>query len=110
MEWISVEDRLPEECQSVVLVNIHRWENTAGDWGRNVLDVGYLNRWGGKLMEPHWSIRGERAQTIKAYTHWMPLPDSPTREEKVVINEYGFPCNNVECNLTILNNGEETTE
>lgn len=73
--WISVDDRLPEEGESVALVNIHRFESMGGaEENRNVHDVGYLSTAFGVA---HWSIRGERAKSIIDFTHWMPLPAAP---------------------------------
>ena len=63
-EWISVEDRLPEEGQ-IVLVHqkdgfIYCAENFAG----NV------------LMSPGWFI-DNYSWDAKEVTHWMPLPEPP---------------------------------
>lgn len=74
-QWISVEERLPEPGQSVALVSIDRWEN-AGDLERNVHAAGYLNAAAGPMS--YWSVRGERALTLEAFTHWMPLPAAPS--------------------------------
>lgn len=73
--WISVEERLPEKFQIVALVHVDKWWNTGRDEGVNCYDAGYLNEFGDK----YWSVRGERALSIDAYTHWMPLPASPTK-------------------------------
>lgn len=72
--WVSVDEVLPEHNQSVALINVNRWENTGGDLEMNVRACGYLNACGGV---PYWSIRGERATSIEAFTHWMPLPAAP---------------------------------
>lgn len=69
--WVPVTERLPAIGQSVALVNIHRWENCGGDMERNVHDAGYLAEIHGQT---YWSVRGERAQSTTAFTHWMPLP------------------------------------
>jgi hypothetical protein len=79
--WVSVKDRLPELHQSVVLLNADRFENVADDWNRQVHDAGYLESWGGRTL-PYWSIRGQRATAIEAYTHWMPLPAAPNAQEE----------------------------
>ena len=73
--WISVEERLPELGQVVALVHVDRWWATGRDEGVNCYDVGYLNEFG----EKYWSIRGERASMVSAYTHWMPLPTPPSK-------------------------------
>lgn len=71
--WIPIADRLPELNQSVALCHEDQYENTGGDWTRNLHAAGYLSDCGG----PYWSIRGERACCLDAYTHWMPLPVVP---------------------------------
>ena len=73
--WIPVGERLPEIGQSVALVHVHRWEACGGDMERNVHDTGYLSEIHGQKF---WSVRGERAQSVSAFTHWMPLPDRPS--------------------------------
>lgn len=71
--WAKVET-LPALEQSVALLNVNKWENCGGDMERNVQDAGYLSDYG---YGPFWSIRGERAQMLAAFTHWMPLPSPP---------------------------------
>ena len=71
--WISVKDRLPELRQPVALINVNRYENTAGSWDRRIFDCGYLDYLGSN----YWTIRRARAQNIEAYTHWMLLPEPP---------------------------------
>lgn len=73
-EWISVEERLPDLGQSVALINVDRWENTAGDLEMNVRACGYLSDAG---PFKYWAIRGERATSVDDFTHWLALP-SPT--------------------------------
>jgi hypothetical protein len=83
-EWVPVAERLPEPCQSVALVNIHRWEACGDDMARNVHDVGYLSEVQGQQF---WSIRGERAQSVTAFTHWMPLPVPPATHRSEAGND-----------------------
>ncbi len=70
MNWISVQERLPEP-QSCVLVHIRDCRSFG--WTYNV-EIGFMknNKWRepylGKVIED---------KDIKV-THWMPLPDSPT--------------------------------
>lgn len=74
MEWISVEDRLPQKLTMVALVDIGRWLNVP--FYTNVYEVGYLNNINGH--GDFWSTVGTRyAQKLNAFTHWMPLPDPP---------------------------------
>lgn len=77
-EWISTSERLPELGQSVALINVDRWENTGGDLEMNVRACGYLHEM--RPGDPYWSIRGERANCLDAFTHWLPLP-SPKSEQ-----------------------------
>jgi hypothetical protein len=72
-KWISVKDRLPELHRMVALVHVDKWWATGRDEGVNCYDAGYLNEFGEKF----WSIRGERASMIDAYSHRMPLPQPP---------------------------------
>jgi len=77
--WISIQERLPELDVSVALINVDRFENTGGDLEMNVRACGYLSDMG---YTKYWSIRGERATNLHAFTHWMPLPPPPAIEER----------------------------
>lgn len=72
--WVSVDERLPELDVSVALINVDELENTGGGPDMNVRACGYLSDAG---YMKYWSIRGERATSLEAYTHWMPLPEAP---------------------------------
>ena len=80
MNWISVKDRLPGPFVPVVLLNMNCHESHI-DYGcpmnRHYYDAGFLDNLGGA----YWSIRGQRAIGINAYTHWMPLPAPPKVED-----------------------------
>ena len=62
--WISVEERLPEDYEDVVII----MRNGASSWYR----VAY-REYGG------WSLGGGRRVTDEV-THWMPLPEPPKEE------------------------------
>ena len=62
--WISVEERLPEDYEDVVII----MRNGASSWYR----VAY-REYGG------WSFGGGRRVTDEV-THWMPLPEPPEEE------------------------------
>lgn len=62
--WISVEERLPEDYEDVVII----MRNGASSWYR----VAY-REYGG------WSFGGGRRVTDEV-THWMPLPEPPKEE------------------------------
>lgn len=89
--WIRVEDRLPNLHESVVLIDINRWENTPGDLQMNVRACGYLAEVG---PVKYWSIRGERATTLDAFTHWAPLvppiPRSRGEPMKYYLTKYAL--------------------
>ena len=74
-KWISVEDRLPERHQYVVLMADRFWNTPDGVPDMKVAAVGYLA--GGE--QPYWSVFGERGFLLNAFTHWMPLPN-PSEE------------------------------
>ena len=75
-KWISVKERLPDIGQSVALIDIEEFENCSGDIYINVRDCGqlFLDFHSGRLF---WDIRGARAMSIEAFTHWMILPPTP---------------------------------
>jgi len=56
-EWISVNDRLPQEWQRVLVCNVAEEWTTAADY-----------------RERGWTMHGEG---IRPPTHWMPLPAPP---------------------------------
>lgn len=62
--WISVEERLPEDYEDVVII----MRNGASSWYR----VAY-REYGG------WSFGGGRRAPDEV-THWMPLPEPPKEE------------------------------
>ena len=77
MEWISIEDRLPNIGQMVTLMNTKRYANN-GELkvdNEHVVQSGYLNNFG----SDYWSVYGERALCLNAFTHWTPLPE-PLKE------------------------------
>lgn len=78
--WIAIEQQLPADGESVALVDINRWENTGSDLVRNVHACGYLTRVG---MLRFWSVHGQRAIAVEAFTHWTrldPVPHQPDCE------------------------------
>ena len=60
MEWISVDERLPEQEQRVLV-----WSQSNG------LHIAYLDLW------RQW--RDSDDNPGKKITHWMPLPEPPTQ-------------------------------
>ena len=73
MEWISVEDRLPEEAEGVIL-------NTATNNLKPVMFGSLYISFSGEIR---WSIvtnRGWQYAEPGIVTHWQPLPDPPVKE------------------------------
>ena len=70
MEWISVEDRLPEENELVLM-----WEPDFGEKG--VVENGYFTE--DKVFSDSY---GELNNDV--VTHWMPLPPPPDTNGKGV--------------------------
>jgi hypothetical protein len=71
MEWISVDDRLPEDGLMVALMDKNRYTNNPINIkNEHVVQCGYINDFHGR----YWSIYGERAMEIKSFTHWCELP------------------------------------
>ena len=71
MEWISVEDRVPEHCQKVIT----RYERGVD------LDVYFSTE--GRFM--YDNLRGRA-------THWMPLPEVPEPLRWVQVDKWRVRC------------------
>jgi hypothetical protein len=67
-EWISVEDRLPDELFAAVLIYCPDRDN---------IYCAYLNA----RNEWHIFDYGAGQQVDERVTHWMPLPSPPTEKE-----------------------------
>lgn len=73
-EWIACADRLPKLRQQVVLANARRFRSN--DHFGCSKDVGHREDAGTRPEQSYWSTQGEmRAQTLDAFTHWMPLSE-----------------------------------
>jgi len=68
MEWISVNDRLPEHGMFTILV----YGRFTADCPKRVMEVHYYRR--GNKCE----FRSNNIKT-KDVTHWMPLPEPPIK-------------------------------
>lgn len=68
-EWISVEDRLPEDMQEVLCYK--------GKFWGNLQDV-YTYLGDGKWQDDYGNIADTKDEAI---THWTPLPAPPTEKE-----------------------------
>jgi len=65
MEWISVEDRLPEAAQQVAVLRINK------TWDRGEYAPLYF------AGSPAWYLP-EGPLPSDSVTHWMPIPEPPT--------------------------------
>ena len=72
--WISVDDRLPEMHDEVLICN--------GDYGKTELGFATVAVWGGSDWVNTWDRKG----TIHCVTHWRPLTEPP--------KEYGHEVRN----------------
>ena len=72
-QWIPVSERLPKESVLCALINFDRTQSN--QYSTPVAQCGYLSTL--SSSQPYWSIYGERATSIEAFTHWMPLPAAP---------------------------------
>ena len=61
MEWMRVEDKMPEDRKDVLFYDIKHEE----------IELGYLSE---NLWYTAWV---ETATELADVTHWMPLPDKP---------------------------------
>jgi hypothetical protein len=69
MEWISIKDRLPEQNQNVLIIDIHKRMATAiYSKEKECWDPGYFDCW-----DTDHCCGRELDET----THWMPLPEPP---------------------------------
>ena len=72
-KWISVEERLPEENMSVLLL-----------CKNNAIFVGFLGRYYSKSDELrfliHTALNSTKRLNKGRVTHWMPLPEPPQTE------------------------------
>jgi hypothetical protein len=59
-EWISVKDRLPDDCQKVLIYT----------QANKIAHEMYVHFYDSRANSPIWNI----------VTHWMPLPPPPKQE------------------------------
>lgn len=72
-EWISVEERLPEITETVLIAYKEKWEWET-EWIFDV-DVGSLDITGREWNTYHDLYEGQELHI----THWMPLPEPPKK-------------------------------
>jgi len=61
--WISVEERLPERNEPVLVVD------------ESGVNVGSYS----PMLDDWWSLQGDRMAPGPQVTHWMPLPEPPAQ-------------------------------
>ena len=72
-EWISVDERLPEITETVLIAYKEKWEWET-EWSFDV-DVGSLDITGREWNTYHDLYEGQELHI----THWMPLPEPPKK-------------------------------
>ena len=69
--WISVEDRLPELYQDVIVINN----------GKPIMSRRYKCQVRSKLTNNEWVDSWRWSRNLVNVTHWMPIPEPPTKEQ-----------------------------
>jgi len=72
MEWIKVDDRLPEPGVWVLVYRCVRWYDAEVAQYR-VPPAGH-----GFYTRPFWRMADDNAGDATDVTHWMPMPEPPT--------------------------------
>lgn len=72
MSWISVNDRMPEECTSVLVCDAYR---VCAD--EREPHIAYFDK--GDWVSLAWWDYSQYA--FPKVTHWMPLPKPPSKED-----------------------------
>ena len=90
MKWISVEERLPEYGQHIILAIIyHGWNESNGDYKTKTITDGVREKTNilgeNYLLAPESYVYSHKKQYDRIFkqgqvTHWMPLPPYPTTE------------------------------
>ena len=70
MEWINVEDRLPEMLQSVLISITNDMTDGSVSEAMHQMD-------GEFLLRAELATRRVNARACVGVTHWMPLPEPP---------------------------------
>lgn len=77
IEWISVEDELPATSQSVLVVDSDGYMSTAGCY----VTLGWVaESFEEEAYDNNCNYMGGPERILCKPTHWMPLPEPPTKE------------------------------
>lgn len=66
-EWISVNERLPEDCKKILVINGHGYIGISALWRKDG------SRW-------TWIDSAGHFNHVNDITHWMPLPEPPKED------------------------------
>ena len=76
-EWISVDDRLPENGQEVFVAYVFPFQNSLISKHFYSASIYYIDDGNGLVNRPHFENEGFHGMRV---THWMPLPQPPKGE------------------------------
>lgn len=81
-EWISVEDRLPEEDTVDTYLVVVEEKYAFDDKYRRHVDVATFQPWREGYIDEYWNTFNDwdEGQEHLHVTHWMPLPPAPKGE------------------------------
>ena len=76
-EWISVDDRLPENGQEVFVAYVFPFQNSLISKHFYSASIYYIDDGNGLVNRPHFENEGFHGMRV---THWMPMPQPPKGE------------------------------
>ena len=76
-EWISVNDRLPDNGQEVLISYVFPLQNSLISKHFYSASIYHIDDGNGLVNRPHFENEGFHGMRV---THWMPLPEKPKGE------------------------------
>ena len=76
-EWISVDDKLPENGQEVFVAYVFPFQNSLISKHFYSASIYHIDDGNGLVNRPHFENEGFHGMRV---THWMPLPPPPKGE------------------------------
>ena len=76
-EWISVDDRLPENGQEVFVAYVFPLQHRTISKHFYSASIYYIDDGNGLVNRPHFENEGFHGMRV---THWMPMPEPPKGE------------------------------